>query len=155
MYTKIMVAIDASDTSERAFSEAVGLARVMGARLHLVYVANCAPVIAMGVTAVLPDEFEGIRAEGKALLAGTQEKGVAAGVDCETELSELLDSTDDIAGRLLSCASQCGAELAVLGTHGRTGLSRALLGSVAENFVRRSHLPVLLVPAQVLPEPIA
>jgi nucleotide-binding universal stress UspA family protein len=53
--------------------------------------------------------------------------------------------TDSVADGLQRCASRLGVQLVVLGTHGRRGVRRMLLGSVAEEFVRKADCPVLLV----------
>jgi nucleotide-binding universal stress UspA family protein len=109
------------------------------------------PAIGMGMTYVLPDVLDGFRADGRKLLDAAREEGRKAGVDCDAELFELQGAADDVPGCLLSCARRYGAELVVLGTHGRRGVARAMLGSVAEGFVRIAECPVLLVPRRVAP----
>lgn len=68
-----------------------------------------------------------------------------SGVACANELVETEPLNDDIAQTLQRCAERLGAELVVLGTHGRRGMKRIVLGSVAEHFVRIATCPVLLV----------
>lgn len=145
MHRKIMVAMDGSEAAEHALAEALLIAKAMRAQLHLVYVADSTPIISTAVTGVLQQALDEVRNSGDTVLQAARAQCQAAGVQCETELNELFDATDTVSGRLLTCAKNCGADLASLGTHGRSGLRRAFLGSVAENFVRHASFPVLLV----------
>jgi nucleotide-binding universal stress UspA family protein len=68
-----------------------------------------------------------------------------AGVSGETELLKTGHIGEELAHRVHTCAQRLGADLALIDTHGRRGVRRAILGSVAERFVRLSECPVLLV----------
>ncbi|WP_321915636.1 MULTISPECIES: universal stress protein [unclassified Paraburkholderia] len=152
MYEKILVAYDASETSKRALAEAVKLAGLTGAQLRIVHALDIvAPMgVGMGLTYVPADTIAAYREDAVIQLEEARAEAQVAGVQCETELLHIEDINDSVAECLQRCASEHGAQLVVLGTHGRRGIKRALLGSVAERFVRSAQCPVLLVrgPAQ-------
>jgi nucleotide-binding universal stress UspA family protein len=147
MYQTILAPIDGSPTSSGALQEAAKLARLCGARLHLLHVVD--PITHMTgferpevfVRDILPSLLAGgerVLAQGRADAASA-----APGVAVETELREGTGQrTWEI---ILERAAACAADLIVLGTHGRRGIDRALMGSDAEQVVRHATLPVLLV----------
>lgn len=145
MYTKLMVAIDGSETSKRALTEAVRVARAADAGLHVAHVIDQMSLFGYGVNYASLDFLDAFREEGARLLADARREAESAGVRCETELLELESVSDDVAPCLERCARRCGAQLVVIGTQGRRGAQRVLLGSVAEQFVRIAPCPVLLV----------
>lgn len=145
MYQKIFVAVDGSDTSKRALAEALRMARFTGGSLCAAVVIDTVAPLGVGMTYVPAELLDAYREDALKLLRTVRSEAEAAGVHCDTELLELLDIADDVASCLQRCAQQCGAELAVLGTHGRRGVRRAMIGSVAERFVRLADCPVLLV----------
>jgi nucleotide-binding universal stress UspA family protein len=147
MYAKILVAIDGSDISLRALHCAIELAQIHHAQLHALYVLDNPPVLSDAgyydpetLRNALLAEGERVRAEAAALMQ-------AAGLPASTELVEVETVGDDVAHQIEQTSQRYGAELVVLGTHGRRGVRRLLLGSVAERFLRLSTQPVLLVPA--------
>ncbi|WP_028219007.1 universal stress protein [Paraburkholderia oxyphila] len=145
MYEKILMAFDGSETSKHALGEAVRFAHRAGAQLCVAHVIDVVAPLGMGLTYVPADLIATYREEAKKLLEGARAQAKAAGVSCETELLEVQGVTDSVADCLNRCAARYGAQLAVLGTHGRHGIKRAFIGSVAETFVREAQCPVLLV----------
>jgi nucleotide-binding universal stress UspA family protein len=145
MYEKILVAFDGSATSRQALAEALRLARAAGAHLCVAHVIDIAAPMGMGLTYVPADLIDSYRNEAKRQLEVARSEAKAAGVNCETELLEVQSVTDSVAECLHRCAERYGAQLVVIGTHGRRGVKRAFLGSVAEAFVRTADCPVLLV----------
>lgn len=145
MYDIIMVAIDGSPTAQRAWDEAMRLAEALGSKLVIAHVIDNAHVkwdLGSLSTRQITDTLvqQGHELVAKALLAA-QEAGVqASALTTDDPLAYI-----DIASELENLAAQTGAQVMVLGTHGRRGVRRALLGSVAESVVRTSSLPVLLV----------
>ncbi|NTX18320.1 universal stress protein, partial [Burkholderia cepacia] len=85
-------------------------------------------------------------AQGDALAKDFATLMQAAGVKGETRRSEAT-SLNDVSSLILDGAKAFGADLLVLGTHGRRGFRRLVLGSIAEQCVRHATLPVLLIPA--------
>jgi nucleotide-binding universal stress UspA family protein len=145
MYKKILVAMDGSDTSVRALNEAVKLAGLTKGIVHAVYVVDKTPLFSYAGYYDPIALVEALHKDGRTTLENAKAACSKAGVVCETELIETERLTDDVAQTLERCAERAGAELAVVGTHGRRGVRRVVLGSVAERFLRFSECPVLLV----------
>ncbi|MBO9689975.1 MAG: universal stress protein [Mitsuaria chitosanitabida] len=145
MYAKILVPVDGSPTSNAGLAEAIRLAKLSGGEIRLLHALDLQAFSMMSSAGlgITPDNFEQIRAGGKKVLDDAAATVRAAGIAVSTQLSESLASrvSDLVTGE---CASWGGAVI-VLGTHGRRGLSRALLGSDAELIVRYAEVPVLLV----------
>lgn len=146
MYQRILVPVDGSDTARRGLEEAIKLSKALGARVKLVHIVD-ESVLALnpetGVAAApLVEDFE---ASGKAILEEARAYVGAQGIDAETALHE--NFTGRVADLILDEARKSGADLIVMGTHGRRGLRHAVLGSDAEAVVRGSNVPVLLVRA--------
>jgi nucleotide-binding universal stress UspA family protein len=120
---QILVATDFSDNAEAAVTFAVRTAGALGARLHLLHV-------------LVPGEMDVAR-----LLAYTAS---AAG----PTVSVVATAAGHPAEEILRYATKHGIDLIVIGAHGRTGLSRLLLGNVAERVLRAARCPVLVVPAR-------
>jgi nucleotide-binding universal stress UspA family protein len=147
MYQRILVPIDGSAASERALQEAIRLADGK-ALLRLVYVIEeVYQLDAAGYGfidyAALHEE---VRKTGERALAQAAEKVQSSGMTAETALLEVLG--ERVAGVIDGDALDWKADLIVIGTHGRSGLNRLLLGSVAEDVVRGASVPVLLVRAE-------
>ncbi|HEY4696744.1 MAG TPA: universal stress protein [Gallionella sp.] len=147
MYQRILVPIDGSATSERALQEAIKLAAGK-ARLRLVYVIEEAyPLDAEGFAFIDYAALqEAVRKTGERALAQAAEKARNSGVTAQTALLEA--NGERVASVIDGEALNWPADLIVIGTHGRSGLSRLLLGSVAEDVVRGASVPVLLVRAE-------
>jgi len=147
MYQRILVPIDGSATSERALQEAINLAAGK-AQLRLVYVIEQVyPLDAEGYAYIDYEALqEAVRSTGERTLAQAAEKARPSGITAETAL---LDKPGErVASVIDNEAVSWKADLIVIGTHGRSGLSRLLLGSVAEGVVRGASVPVLLVRAE-------
>ena len=147
MYQRILVPIDGSPTSHKGLTEAIALAKLTGGRIHLVHVVDELSI------AISADSFAGYSAEilpllrkgGQKLLDLAKQRVATAGIEVDTTLREVF------AGRVSSLiveeAAAWRADLIVIGTHGRRGVGRVLLGSDAERVLRSSTVPVLLVRA--------
>lgn len=144
MYKSILVAIDGSQTSELALNEAIQFARAAGSRLRIVNVVDEVNLnwSEFPNTAEL---WNVLVASGRALLGKAASTAAEAGVEADTRLIELDRLGDRIPDVLAREADAWPADLIVVGTHGRRGLSHLLLGSVAEGIVRVASKPVLLV----------
>jgi len=144
MYQRILVPVDGSSTSDRALSEAVKLAKGK-ALLRLVYVIeDVYPLDAEGYAFINYDALrEAARNTGQRVLVQAEKTVKESGASVESALLEAGGLR--IASVIDEEAKNWSAELIVLGTHGRSGLSRLLLGSVAEGVVRGTSLPVLLI----------
>ena len=156
MFRRIMVPIDGSPTSNQGLKEAIALATDPSARLCLLHVVD-ELVVTQGFdgTAYIPenyiDEFiEALRKDGKKLLARAEERVKKSNVKVETVLLETLGHR--VAELIIKQAKKWRADVIVLGTHGRRGLSRLLMGSDAEMVVREARVPVLLVRSPKRPQ---
>nr|WKF59417.1 Putative universal stress protein [Paraburkholderia busanensis] len=146
MYTRILVAVDGSHTSRRAFDAALELAKSSGAVLQPFYVVENTPMYfeAPGYDpSVLRNRLV---EEGKELGAEFAKAMAEHGVKGELTVNEA-SSLDDVSTVVLKGAAAFNADLLVMGTHGRRGFQRLILGSVAERCVRQANLPVLLIPS--------
>ena len=146
MYKRILVAVDGSDTSRHAFDAALAHAKTHAAELQPIYVVENAAIyynVPGYDPSVLRDQLV---AQGNALAKDFTTLMQAAGVKGETKLSEAT-SLNDVSSLILDGAKAFDADLIVLGTHGRRGFRRLVLGSIAEQCVRHATLPVLLIPA--------
>jgi nucleotide-binding universal stress UspA family protein len=137
----ILYPTDFSPRSEYAFQLASALARDYSARLIVVHVVQ-PPAVAYGEMFIdLPSEtFEGIKDRAQEALR--QLPTPAPQVTVETRVVE-----GDPATQIVQLAQDARCDLIVMGTHGRTGLGRLLMGSVAEQVLRKAPCPVLTVKA--------
>ncbi|POR52091.1 nucleotide-binding universal stress UspA family protein [Paraburkholderia eburnea] len=145
MYKRILVAVDGSETSRRAFEAALDLAKAMGSTLQPFYVVENTPMYfdAPGYDpSILRNQMI---AQGKELAEDMDKAMSERGVQGAMVTGEA-SSLDDVPTLVLNAAKAQGADLIVMGTHGRRGFQRLILGSVAERCVRQSALPVLLIP---------
>ena len=147
LYARIVVPLDLSEMAELALPHASTVARATGTTIHLIHVVDITPLTQSSMVGFEIEQaatfaaLEGIEAEAAAAeeyLESIRQHLAAKGVTATTAVvtglvvSELLNAiaTDD---------------LVAMTTHGRTGLERWLMGSVAESVIRRSSAPVLLV----------
>ncbi len=145
MYQRILVPVDGSPTSNAGLAEAIELAKLTGARVRVLHVVDEMPFLMSGDGfAALPgDVFTMLKEAGQAVLEQARLTVHAAGIPVEATLF------DSLSGRLCERVAEqvqaWGANVIVLGTHGRRGVRRMLLGSDAEQIVRTATVPVLLV----------
>lgn len=145
MYAKILVPVDGSATAQAGLAEAIKLARLSGGQIQLLHVLDLQPMamLAGAGVATTQQTFDQLRDGGQDLLAQARAEVEAAGVPVQVLLQEAMAAR--VADLVVEQARQWGAELIVLGTHGRRGIGRALLGSDAEQVLRQAPVPVLLV----------
>lgn len=147
MYKKIFVAIDDSPTSARALQVAIELAAQGKTALCIGHAADESLLaqhgMGLGSYINVEDTKAAIRKASRELLDGALQQAQSAGVAAETSL---LEATDKRVAELISeGANAWGADLIVVGTHGRRGVARMLIGSVAENLSRLASTSVLMV----------
>jgi nucleotide-binding universal stress UspA family protein len=145
MYKRILVPIDGSETSNKALVAALQLAKDSGGRVRLVHVIEELAYLS-GY-----EQFGGysgelitvMREAGTKVLNDGMDMAKAAGVEADNMLF------DNFGGRLAEvvtdAAKQWNADLVVVGTHGRRGVGRMLMGSGAEQIIRLASVPVLVV----------
>jgi len=151
MYRHIFIAIDDSETSHKALEEAIAVARVHGAVLEIAHAIDEELVHVFhaggGVTTQNANELKHVlKSGGESVLARAVEKATTGGVQTR---SHLLKGHGEHVDDLIAAAIKAsGADLLVVGSHGRRGFRRLLLGSVAENLVRKVGISVLIVRGQ-------
>jgi nucleotide-binding universal stress UspA family protein len=144
MYDRILVPLDGSPTALRGFEEAVALARALKSKLVLLHVIDVFPIaVEMVPTRNWEDIVEGLRKHGQGLLDTGCKTAAEHAVSAESRLVEA--RTERVADTIVQVAQDAGCDLVVMGTHGRRGFSRVMVGSDAELVVRHCPLPVLLV----------
>ncbi|MBW7861842.1 MAG: universal stress protein [Rhodocyclaceae bacterium] len=147
MYRHVFVAIDDSATSQKALEEAITVARIHGAELEIAHAIDEQLVHvfhAGGVTTTSASQLKNVLvSSGEEVLTRAVEHARTAGVQAR---AHLIKGHGKHADDLIADAVQSsGADLLVVGSHGRRGVRRLLLGSVAENLVRKVGISVLIV----------
>lgn len=148
MYQNIVCAIEGSELSTKALRHALGLAGKTGAKVTAVTVTEPSVIVSPGAemvmvdTSAIIDNLDTAKAESaKATLAEATGLAQASGVAITT----LHVPNSTAADGIIHAAKQAGADLIVMGSHGRRGLGRLLLGSQAAEVLSHTDLPVLIV----------
>jgi nucleotide-binding universal stress UspA family protein len=145
-YRRILVPVDGSPTSSNGLDEAAKIARESGSQLLLLHVIDDTVAFSSPEGAGVNVVLDALRASGRSVLAEATEYARRAKLQAETALLE--NATGRVAEAIVVQAKRWRADLIVMGTHGRRGVNRLLLGSNAELVVRNSTIPVLLVPGE-------
>ena len=143
MFKHILLATDGSEASVRAVQIAVGMAREQGARLTALYVVDPYPYLGVGEANPM-----GFQAYMSAALehAAQAHAAVITVADAAPKVDVQLRRVEDVAAAkgITESARELGADLIVMGSHGRSGLQRLMLGSVAAKVVAQAEIPVLV-----------
>jgi len=135
MYDDILFPTDGSEAAQATFSHAVAMAQAFDARLHALYVVNTTYA---GVGAAGSVNINSLRASGEEILEALETQIAEEGLEGVTEITEgdpyteILDYSDNV-------------DMIVMGTRGRSGIDKYLLGSVTEKVVRTADVPVCTV----------
>ena len=141
-YQRILVPVDGSPTSIAGLDEAVGLARLTGATIRLVHVLD-ANLFGIGFASYAGDILRLLSEAGAEILAQTKARVESSGVAVDTFITERFG--ERVCDVVIEQVKAWNPDLIVIGTHGRRGARRLLLGSDAEQIVRSAPVPVLLV----------
>jgi nucleotide-binding universal stress UspA family protein len=135
---KVLVACDSSQASDRAVAWTGSLQRQLPETEVVLFHAAGFPatVTKLPMSGSGPEEFAGLRGKLEALAA-----------ECGLRAKVLIEVSPAPAAAIMATAEELGCDLIVLGTHGRSGLARAVLGSVAEGVVRGAPCPVVVMRA--------
>lgn len=137
MYENILLPTDGSDGTGQVVEHAVHLARMDGATLHVLHVVDTSVVPLDTHSRSVYDEME---AAGRSSVEEIRDRALEAGIHTVSAIRQGTPYRE-----ILDYAGENEVDLIVMGTHGRTGLQRTLLGSVTERVVRLSDNPVLTV----------
>lgn len=150
MYRKILVPVDGSPTAALGLAEAIKLAKNQGATLRLIHVVNefimASPYEGFAAGQVI----DALREGGKTLLQETAASVRSAGIEVDTHCEEAIGG--QAGAHIVQNAKAWPADLIVMGTHGRRGIRRMVMGSDAEYVVRHTPVPILLVRGQESPK---
>ena len=143
MYQRILVLIDGSATFGRALDEAIKFAQQQNAQVEVIHVLEDIWYFDNEDYLNYAELIQSMRGIGEKILARAQKKLQQAGVTAEIKLLET--QGERIASVIATEAKNNLADLIIIGTHGRSGFSRMLMGSIAEGVARTAHIPILLI----------
>ncbi len=143
MFKHILVPVDGSPTAQLAIDKAIGMARAFGARVTAIFVIDPYPFTGIGADFAYgqADYLSAATAQANAAIKAAKTAFEAAGVAVETSVVEAHAAWRGV----VDMAESCGADLIVMGSHGRSGLEKLVLGSVTQAVLSHTHLPVLVV----------
>ncbi len=143
MFKHILVPVDGSATSMQAVGKAAGLAKAFGSEVTAVYVLDPYPFTGVGADFAYGQAqyLSAATAEANKALEDVKKLLDEAGVSTKT----LVGEGHAIHAGVVRVAENVGADLIVMGSHGRRGLEKLVLGSVAQRVLQAAHIPVLVV----------
>src|SRR5262245_47191119 len=145
-YAKVLVAVDGSDAADKGLREAIRVAKAGDAQLIMLHVVNeLLAYYAMDGAGLSVDLSQQLRDSGRRILDKAGARAARQGLAAKSVMREVAGGS--AAQAIVREAKKQRADLIVLGTHGRRGMSRLVLGSDAEEVVRSAPVPVLLVRA--------
>ena len=145
IYKNILVAVDKSNASNMALQEAVRLAKDQKAKLRIMYIADEAIIKSAEKRISFDILWSAYKEDGQDFLNVINEELKSSNIKYEIFLIELPLAEGALADKIIAEAQSWPADILVLGTHGRRGIKRFLVGSVAESVVRIATMPVLLI----------
>lgn len=143
MFKHILVPVDGSETAQKAVEKAAGLAQAFGSAATVIYVIDPYPFTGLGSDFAYgqAEYLSAATAEAEQAIQAAKKTLALAGIVPQTRVVE-----EHAAWRgILEAAKTAGADLIVMGSHGRHGLEKIVLGSVAQRVLSHSHLPVFVV----------
>jgi nucleotide-binding universal stress UspA family protein len=146
MYKKILVPLDGSELAEKVLPHAVALAKGSRAEVTLLSVVQ----LSLGFTAAKIEAIPEAAAERKAALkaeAATYLEKIQRDLKEQGIPARIVALEGDVAAQIIAYAEQDDMDLIAMATHGRSGIGRFVMGSIAEKVVRHTSKPVLLVRA--------
>lgn len=143
MFQHILVPVDGSASAQRAVDKAAALARAFGSAVTVIYVIDPYPYTGLGSDFAYgqAEYLAAAQAEAQEALAAAQRALQAAEVPAQTEVIE----AHAVWRGILDAAAQRGADLIVMGSHGRRGLEKLILGSVTQAVLSHARINVLVV----------
>lgn len=139
-YRNIVIATDGSENTRRAVSHGIEIAKLSGATVYALYVVNTSSIISDSWTIGKESIYQIIRSEGEKAVSEVKKIGDKSGVKVKEVVLDGYPGSE-----IIDFAENNDIDLIVMGTLGKTGLDRLLIGSVAEKVVRGSKVPVMVV----------
>jgi len=140
MYKKILIPTDGSAPAETAVKEGIKLAKALGSEIYGLYVMDISAFAGIPTEAIWENMRSLLEEEGKKTLERVKSLAKVKEVKCKCLIKEGIPSKE-----IVSTAEEIKAKLIVMGTSGKSGLDRFLIGSVTEKVVRTSKIPVLVI----------
>lgn len=143
MFKHILVPVDGSNTSQLAVEKAIGLAKAFGSLVTAIFVIDPYPFTGVGTDFSYgqAEYLSAATAEANAAVKAARAQFEAAGVSVETSVVEAHATWRGV----VQAAESVQADLIVMGSHGRSGLEKLVLGSVTQAVLSHTHLPLLVV----------
>ena len=143
MFKHILVPVDGSPTSQLAIDKAIGLAKTFGSTVTAIYVIDPYPFTGVGTDFAYgqAEYLSAANAEANAAVHAAKDSFAAAGIKVETSIIEAHTAWRGI----VEAGDSLQADLIVMGSHGRSGLEKLVLGSVAQRVLSAVHVPVMVV----------
>lgn len=137
-FEKILVPTDGSEYTKAAINAAVDVAKGLGGKITALYVIDQTVFVNMPLDSAVMNTYTLLRKEGDTAVEYVKQLCDEKGVECDVKISE---------GSPVKCIVEASSDydLVVMGTLGRTGFSKLMMGSVAERVVRYSNCPVMVV----------
>ncbi|WP_354677141.1 universal stress protein [Cupriavidus plantarum] len=151
MYERILVAIDGGPSSALALSQAIAVAKLAAAEVKVLFVVDDSELFFESSYLESEDMMRAIANVGTTALARASTRLESAGVRFLTELIERPITPGQISATIVERADRWPADLIVMGTHGRRGLRRLIMGSVSEGVIAQTCKPVLLIRGEASP----
>lgn len=143
LYKKILIATDGSEYTKKAVDHGIELANNNGAKIHAIYVIDTSAFGSIPPSASMEYTYSILRQEGDTAIKYVAERAEAEGLEAEGIVVE-----GHPAQEIIKYAEENSIDLIVMGTLGKSGLDRFLLGSVADKVIRNSKIPVIAVPVK-------
>lgn len=143
-YKQILVPVDESPISYSAVEHALALAKSQDAHVTIVSVVAIDPFVGVDFYAIAPaitEYFMQAEKSAQLRLEDIKQSFIRDGIEVDTRLVHGVSPTEGI----LQVADELNVDLIIMGSHGRTGLKKAMLGSVAQNILTQCPIPVLIV----------
>lgn len=137
-FEKILLATDGSESAEAAIQEAINVARVCSSRLYVLSVVEVNPEY----EALAPNVVEKAETETKEHVASVKKRAEKEGIPCET----IVHQGEEPYRFIVDEAKKTKANMIVMGSHGRTGIKRLMMGSVTARVIGHAPCKVLVVP---------
>ncbi|MBE0522950.1 MAG: universal stress protein [Methanosarcinales archaeon] len=140
LFQKIVLATDGSEYSSNVVKYAIELARISEAKIYAIYVVDTGVFTSIPMDVAWTNMYELLKKEGDDATSKVESKAMAANIEVESFTVE-----GHPAEEIIKLAEDKSADIIVMGTLGKSGLDRFLLGSVAEKISRTSKIPVMIV----------
>ena len=143
LFRNILIATDGSEYTKKAVDHGIELANNNGAKIHAIYVIDTSAYGSIPLSAPMEYAYSLLRQEGDMAIKYVTDRAEAAGLEAEGIIVQ-----GHPAEEIIKYAEENSIDLIVMGTLGKSGLDRFLLGSVADKVIRNSKIPVIAVPVK-------